>query len=515
MIEAGDKLSLAKSYVLVLVVWLALYVVTMAPGALWQDSGMYQYRIWNNDIEGNLGIALAHPLYHLIGIAFKYIPVGEFAWRVNLISAIFGAVTVANVFLLLRLAVKKIVPAVVGAMSLGFSWTFWQHSAIAEVYVLYTAIFTAELIFVLKYVQTKKIGYLYWLGLFNGLSIANHNWGFIALACFTVWWIILLAKKQIHIKNIFIIVLLWMAGAVPYEYLIIKNLVQTGNLSATIASALFGNSFSNQVLNTSLTSRTVLENILFIGYNFPTPNIILFIAGLIAVYKIVKEKTFANMLAAITILFFVFAFRYKVPDRYAFFVPFYCLFSIFIGLGSFAFLEKFTAKEWPFLVVLFALFTIPVYMYAPAMAEKANISLGVKRQIPYRNDYTYFLQPWQMDNDGPRRFATEALREVDLDSVILADGTTVYALWYVQQLDGLRKDAAVVSAHGSYESPIPYPDESNFEKLFEEKTIYVVSPVKGYCPQFVLDKYDFEKTGVLYRVVERQALVNQQEIIYE
>jgi len=48
-------------------------------------------RIWHNDIEGSLGLALAHPLYHLIGIAVKQIPVGDFAYRVNLISAISGA----------------------------------------------------------------------------------------------------------------------------------------------------------------------------------------------------------------------------------------------------------------------------------------------------------------------------------------------------------------------------------------------------------------------------------------
>ena len=43
------------------------------------------------------------------------------------------------------------------------------------------------------------------------------------------------------------------------------------------------------------------------------------------------------------------------------------------------------------------------------------------------------------------------------------------------------------------------------DKLFKEKTIYVVSPVKGYCPEFILDNYNFEKAGVLHRVVEKQS----------
>ena len=78
------------SYAAVLLAALVLYAATCAPGPLWQDSGVYQYRIWHNDIEGKLGLALSHPLYHITGIIVKYIPFGEFAYRVNLISAIIG-----------------------------------------------------------------------------------------------------------------------------------------------------------------------------------------------------------------------------------------------------------------------------------------------------------------------------------------------------------------------------------------------------------------------------------------
>jgi hypothetical protein len=99
--------NLTVSYFVVLLVAAVLYIATCAPGPLWQDSGMYQYRIWHNDIEGMLGLALSHPLYHIIGIGVKYIPLGEFAYRVNLISAIAAAFTIANLFLLLRLWLGK------------------------------------------------------------------------------------------------------------------------------------------------------------------------------------------------------------------------------------------------------------------------------------------------------------------------------------------------------------------------------------------------------------------------
>src|SRR4030042_1962546 len=77
-----------------------LYTITCAPGALWQDSGLIQYRIWHNDIEGPLGLALSHPLFYILAIGAKFLPLGECLHRINLVSAIAGAVTVANIFLL-------------------------------------------------------------------------------------------------------------------------------------------------------------------------------------------------------------------------------------------------------------------------------------------------------------------------------------------------------------------------------------------------------------------------------
>ena len=53
------------------------------------------------------------------------------------------------------------------------------------------------------------------------------------------------------------------------------------------------------------------------------------------------EKTFGNMLLAMLALFFVFAFRYTVPDRYAFFIPFYCLAALLIAVGAKDFIRKF------------------------------------------------------------------------------------------------------------------------------------------------------------------------------
>ncbi|MHC4737502.1 MAG: protein O-mannosyl-transferase family [Planctomycetota bacterium] len=462
---------------------------------------MYQYRIWHNDIEGKLGLALSHPLYHIIGIAVKYIPIGEFAHRINMISAVAGAFTIANLFLLLRLWLGKNLPAILAAITLAVSWTHWQFASIAEVYTLYSAFFLAELIVLLEYVKTRRAVFLYLLGLFNGLAIAAHMFASIGFICYLAFLMVLLSKKQINLKHFVVITGLWVAGAASYEYLIIKNIIQTWNFSATIASALFGDNWQGAVLNTHLSSRIIKENILFMAYNFATPNVLFFFAGLYGVKKFSPSRGFGNIILVLLVLFFGFAFRYSVPDRYAFFMPFYCIVSILIGLGFDVLLIKRKRRIMTYLVFIASFITIPVYIAAPIAAQQIGFKLPTKREIPYRNDYIWFLRPWQRGNHGPEQFANEVFSIVQGDALIYADGTTVYPLLYAQQVKGEREDVTVVSGHGSADNLQKY-DEDVINRLFAEHSIYVVSPVPGYCPEFLLERYEFYKAGILWRAVD-------------
>jgi len=489
------------NYFVILFVAVVLYAISCAPGPLWQDSGMYQYRIWQNDIEGRLGLALSHPLYHLIGVAVKYIPIGEFAYRVNLISAIAAAVAVANLFLLLRLWLGKNLPAIIAAITLALSWTTWQFASIAEVYTLHSALFLAELIMLFQYIKTRRIGFLYLLALFNGLAIANHMWASIAFICYTVFLVFLLIKKQISTKSLVVIVLLWVVGAGPYEYLIIQNAIRTGDLLSTFASAAFGNNWQGAVLNTSFSATVIKENLIFLGYNYPTPNILFFFVGLWGLYKFAPARSFANILLALLILFFAFAFRYDVPDRYAFFMPFYCLVPILLGLGFDILVKHKNRRLICCLALIFTLLPIPVYTLAPILMERMEFKLPTKRTIPYRNDYIWFLRPWQTGYHGPEQFADEVFNTVEDNAVIYADGTTVYVLLYVQQAKGKRSDVKIVSKYYTSKNA-PAFTENTIEQLMESSSVYVVSPEPGYCPQFLLERYKFEQVGIIWKVVE-------------
>ena len=479
--------NLKASYIAVLLAAAVLYVATCAPGPLWQDSGMYQYRIWHSDIEGKLGLALAHPLYHLIGIAVKYIPLGEFAYRLNLISAVAAAFTIANLFLLLRLWLKKNLPAIIAAVTLALSHTLWRHAVIAEDYTLYTALLLAELLMLLQYVKTKRMLFLYLLGLFNGLAIANHMWASIAFACYLTFLTALLVQKQIRLRHLGVIAGLWVIGAAPYEYLIIKNIVQTGDLTATLTSALFGNQWRGDVLNTSLSARLIKENLIFLAYNFPTPNVIFFFAGLYGLKRASPSRSFKNVLLALLVLFFAFAFRYTVPDRYAFFIPFYCLVSILVGVGFNLLIPEPNRKILRWIVLALALLPVPAYIIAPVIAQRMQFNLSTRADVPYRNDYRWFLRPWKTGYRGAEKFADEVFKELKPDAVVYADNTMVYPLLYMQEVRGKRTDIKIISENASSEG-LPLLSEKSIEQWLSEGDVYAVSPVGGRKQQRIIWK---------------------------
>lgn len=67
----------------------------------------------------------------------------------------------------------------------------------------------------------------------------------------------------------------------------------------TLSSALFGQSWASAVLNTKVSSKIVGENLLFIAYSFPTPNIVLFIAGLYGIVKASPGRLFNSVFLAV------------------------------------------------------------------------------------------------------------------------------------------------------------------------------------------------------------------------
>lgn len=150
---------------------LALYVRTAAPSLLWGDSAEFQ------TLSYFLG--MSHPSGYMtqimLGKIFTYLPVGNIAYRVNLMSAFFGALTVAQVYLIVRLLGGLRIAAVSACLLLAFTEGFWWRALVAESYAPAAAMVAMVWLFVLLWRNSGRWQFLFLAGLAGGLSVGIHS----------------------------------------------------------------------------------------------------------------------------------------------------------------------------------------------------------------------------------------------------------------------------------------------------------------------------------------------------
>lgn len=175
--------------VLVAAVVLAGYVFTLAPSVTFWDAGEL--------IAASHTLGVPHPpgtpLFVLIGHVWgTLLPVGEFAWRTNLLSALFSAAAAGLWFLVLHEAAGRYLTdlepgarralriggAAAGALVAAFTFTNWQNSTETETYSVATFTIAAVAWLAFRWRAhrgTRRAAQLLLLiGYLFGLSIGNH-----------------------------------------------------------------------------------------------------------------------------------------------------------------------------------------------------------------------------------------------------------------------------------------------------------------------------------------------------
>jgi len=169
---------------------MGLYVRTLAPGLLLGDSGEFQA------LSSTLGIAhnTGYPIYLLLGKLLSWLPFQTVAYKVNLLSALAGAVTLSEVYMIGRLLTGKRLLSLVGPLILGVNAIFWWQAVIAEVYTPGAAFAGGVLLLVILWGKTSQPGYLFAAGLVGGLSLGIHT--LVALAAPAVLLYLFLYKAN-------------------------------------------------------------------------------------------------------------------------------------------------------------------------------------------------------------------------------------------------------------------------------------------------------------------------------
>jgi hypothetical protein len=167
---------------LVAVACLAVYLATM--GRTVGAADTFEFQV----VAPALGIAhpTGYPLFLLLGKLFSLIPVGQVAWRVNLVSVVSATSAVTLLYTALGHLGARRTPALVAAaaasaaLMLAFSPVFWSQAIEAEVYALNAAFVTGILALFVAALTAKTAGrrvgprWLYALAALCSLALTHH-----------------------------------------------------------------------------------------------------------------------------------------------------------------------------------------------------------------------------------------------------------------------------------------------------------------------------------------------------
>ncbi|OGS21403.1 MAG: hypothetical protein A2252_05475 [Elusimicrobia bacterium RIFOXYA2_FULL_39_19] len=204
--------------IVVLLMSFAVYLFTLSPSIAVGDSGEF---CASAQILG-LPHSPGYPLYCLLGkILINIVPLGSLAFRVNLQSAFFSALTVMLMyFLLLKITQNKPV-SVITALLFAFSKAFWQSAVQSEVFALNT--FFVIILLYLLYLSITDDKYLLLSAFLFGLGMGNHH----TLIFITPVFLLVLFKRfkfKISKYPVIQITLLFILGFTIYAYLPIRTL---------------------------------------------------------------------------------------------------------------------------------------------------------------------------------------------------------------------------------------------------------------------------------------------------
>ncbi len=175
--KPGGGLSSLLALTILVVAW-AVYLLTLAPTLTWAhdgaDGGDLITATWVLGVPHPPG----YPTYVLLGRLFLLWPLGDPAYRLNLMSATAAAGTVALVYLIAREAIgatawRDHALAGAAALALAFSPLFWSQAVIAEVYAL-NALFVALAAYLLLRWMRGCRWCLPLAALTLGLGLGNH-----------------------------------------------------------------------------------------------------------------------------------------------------------------------------------------------------------------------------------------------------------------------------------------------------------------------------------------------------
>jgi Protein of unknown function (DUF2723) len=322
-----------------------LYARTLAPTILPYDSPdlldvpMLQMQVCVLGMTHPTG----YPSYLMLSHLFTYLPVGDCAYRSNLASAAYAALSVTAVFAAGYVLARRVVAAAAAALAFGLGTTLWSQAVMAEVYTLNALLIALAVLALLLWRERRRDRYLLLSAFLVGFCMTNHLTSGLLLPASLLFVALVDWRKLVDVRLVLAGAALFVAGLAPYLYLPLRSamdppfkandpttferfwyVVSGGNLRGGFFA--FGPA--------ELPGRVAF----YLGHLFDNLHLGLVAIGVVGfVVLLVRDRAVAAFLGFLYLGWTFYAMENDIPDIQLYFIPTYLVLCIAMAVG-FAFL---------------------------------------------------------------------------------------------------------------------------------------------------------------------------------
>ena len=513
------------------------YIFTLLPFLAWGDGTKLQSEAISGEsfvlaemtldeftpdpfIFSKVGVAAwDHPLYiifgHLLVQALSFV---DSLWLVNLISAIFGAASVALIFLLCYRFTDSILVSCYAAFSLAVSHTFWWHSTTPEVYTLFVFLLLISFYFFDQFERVSRVTFLVYSAFFLGLAASTHILAFLVIPAIGLYYLLSRNYHSFHLSDWKKLVMPTLGFIAGFSIYIIQFIRLSANFSLSeIMGPVVGSTFLNQLLTLSpiLLGESLLNYLFFLTVQFGPLGLILGALGIRKTFD--ASGLLLRKIGSFFIVFALFGIFYRVTDQFTFFIPSYVFWAMLMGIGAdYAF--RLVPVNWrlllPITLGLLLLATPFFYTALPILAEKNGLndaSVGIPEiGVGVRNGLAYYINPNKRGDYRAYDFGQQTISKLAPNSIVIAEWYTdtdeYFILRYFTKVQKVRSHVTVLG--WPTQDPFSFNSQLVVDMIkgsFAEHPIYLASlSDRFYSASKLIEIYCIVPENNLYRLYPKE-----------
>jgi len=422
-----------------------LYLRTMAPTIYNLDSA----ELTTAAATGGLVRATGYPLYLVIGRLWSQLPMGDVGYRMNLLSAVCGALTVMLAERILRRLGVGVWARLAAVGLLAVAQFFWALSLIAEVYTLHTAILAGVILALVRWSEQPTPARLALATFLVGIGFGNHVATVLA-APGCVWFVLNAEpRKALEARSLALAAAGLAAGLAIYLYLPLVywtrpefnyvgwfdaagqfepvNLATFEGLWWLVSGKVFAD------VMMAYTTPELIREIGHFGAELVRAFMIIGIGpgfvGIVVAWR--RSRALGGLLLLVFAISAGFYINYRVIDKDTMFLPAYLVWALWVGLGY----------QW---LIDWAGQSSPAVRRSAGRGTVVALKAIMAGAVVFAVSWNWPLV--DLSDDWSARVRGEKILELARpNALIVGWWGTVPIVEYLQQVEGQRRDVQAIN----------------------------------------------------------------------